>query len=339
MKPTGTNSISRGTFKGSSHRFCMVTAGILLALCSPVRRTDAQALLVASLHDNAVQRVGLNGAVSTVASDMVPASGGINSGSVYDCAVDRYGNIYYCVSIQNRIIKVDRSGVQTNFAYLSNPAAMCIGADGNMYVSSYNTGSIIKITPAGVQINYASGLQDPYGITIDKHGTVYVACEGEGPGKGIYEIPQGGSPTFLAMVSHPARLALDSNGNLYATDWLAGGVYSISSSGAVSAYVTGFHDPLGIAFDNQNNLYVAETPSEWGGSGGGPERIVEVQAISHAESTLTYNVSGIDGIKFTSESYENFTPEPGGMALLLAGGIAGAAAANRKRRRGASSNI
>ena len=313
------------------------TAAWAIAACAPLlissSAAHAQALLASSLHHNTVERISMTGVVTNVAPALNPGPGHLNPNSVYDAAVDRYGNVYYGISAQNVIIKIDKNGNQSTFAIAPNPAGLAIGPDGCVYISSDTGGSVIKITPAGVQTVLATGLQNPYGIIVDKDGTIYTACEGEGPGKGIYKITRQGVVSFLAAINHPARLAFDSHDTLYASDWLAGGIYSISSSGSISAYVTGFKDPLGIAFDTADNLYVAETPSEWGGSGSGPERIVKVQAGSKAQSTLTYNVSGIDGLKFTAENYITDTPEPGVSALLISGCLA--LIVSRRNRRSA----
>lgn len=53
-------------------------------------------------------------------------------------------------------------------------------------------------------------------------------------------------------------LALDSKGNLYGSNFAGDTVYKITSSGEISAFVTGLNNPNGLAFDSQDNLFVVE---------------------------------------------------------------------------------
>ena len=53
-------------------------------------------------------------------------------------------------------------------------------------------------------------------------------------------------------------LALDSQGNLYGSNFAGTTVYKITPTGAVSPFVTGLTNPNGLAFDSYDNLYVVE---------------------------------------------------------------------------------
>lgn len=53
-------------------------------------------------------------------------------------------------------------------------------------------------------------------------------------------------------------LAIDSDGNLYATHFSGDKVFKITSSGEVSPFITGLVTPNGIAFDSNDNLYVCD---------------------------------------------------------------------------------
>ena len=53
-------------------------------------------------------------------------------------------------------------------------------------------------------------------------------------------------------------LALDSEGNLYGSNFAGTTVYKITPSGEVSPFVTGLANPNGLAFDSDDNLFVVE---------------------------------------------------------------------------------
>jgi len=53
-------------------------------------------------------------------------------------------------------------------------------------------------------------------------------------------------------------LALDSQGNLYGSNFAGDTVYKITPSGDVSSFVSGLSNPNGLAFDSDDNLYVVE---------------------------------------------------------------------------------
>ena len=53
-------------------------------------------------------------------------------------------------------------------------------------------------------------------------------------------------------------LALDSQGNLYGSNFAGTTVYKITPSGDVSPFVTGLANPNGLAFDSDDNLFVVE---------------------------------------------------------------------------------
>ncbi|WP_128755180.1 T9SS type A sorting domain-containing protein [Aquimarina sediminis] len=73
----------------------------------------------------------------------------------------------------------------------------------------------------------------------------------------------GYSQTVTTILDSPTEdiddaLALDSQGNLYGSNFAGDTVYKITPSGEVSAFVTGLSNPNGLAFDSEDNLFVVE---------------------------------------------------------------------------------
>ncbi|MFC5048424.1 cadherin domain-containing protein [Aquimarina hainanensis] len=172
-------------------------------------------------------------------------------------AVDTQGNVYVTDTSNHRIRKITPDGTTTTFAgstygfadgtgtnaRFADPYGITIDAQGNLYVTERRNHKIRKITPAGVVTTLAGSTQgfaddvgtdaqfsDPQGITIDSQGNLYVADRGNHK---IRRITQGGVVTTLAG----------------STEGFADG------TGANAQ----FGDPVGIAIDGLQTLYVADS--------------------------------------------------------------------------------
>jgi DNA-binding beta-propeller fold protein YncE len=53
-------------------------------------------------------------------------------------------------------------------------------------------------------------------------------------------------------------IAMDSNGNIYASNFTGDTVFKFTPSGDVSSFITGLDTPNGLAFDSSENLYVCD---------------------------------------------------------------------------------
>lgn len=137
-----------------------------------------------------------------------------------------------------------RDGIGTNavFAYIGG---LALDTNHNLYVADSQNSVIRKVTPAGVVSTWAGkagsqGFQDgagtnaqfgnPQGLALDSSGVLYVADSGNNVIRRI-----------------------DPSGNV--TTWV-GGNYGYRDAQGTNAW---FANPAGLAFDNQGNLYVAET--------------------------------------------------------------------------------
>ena len=230
-------------------------------------------------------------------------------------AVDSSGNFYVTSFYRNKISKVTPSGIQTTFAgsdvptiagdyadgsasvaRFSNPFGITIDSAGNLYVADSNNHRIRKITSAGVVTTVAGStsgnangqgtaaqFNEPYGITIDSAGNLYVA---DTKNHIIRRIDTSGNVTTFAgstlgnsdgigsaaQFNQPRGITIDSTGILYVADSYNNRIRKIDTSGNVttiagstSGYADGqgtaaqFYYPSGITIDSANNLYVADT--------------------------------------------------------------------------------
>ena len=197
----------------------------------------------------------------------------------------------------------DGIGIAARF---DEPFDVAIDKAGNLYVADADNHRIRKVTPKGEvstlagsgRSGHADGVggaaqfRNPWGITIDAAGNLYVADAGNHrirkvtPKGEVSTLAGGGrdydSPDYVDGVGSAARfllpsgIAIDRVGNLYVADTGNNRIRKVTPKGEVSTlagsdhqgYADGignaaqFNSPLGIAIDAAGNLYVADTENQ-----------------------------------------------------------------------------
>lgn len=180
-----------------------------------------------------------------------------------------------------------------------NPTGLAFGPDEHLYVSSRAEGTISRISPAGDVQTYAEGLGVATGIAFDETGALYV---GDRSGT-IFKIPasSGSSPsgnTFVFATLEPSisayHLAFNSQGILFVTGPSTSSsqaIHAIDRDGTASTFYRGLGRAQGLAFDADDNLYVAA-------SLGGDRGIIRI--TPSREPSLIVAGSGLVGLCFLS---------------------------------------
>jgi sugar lactone lactonase YvrE len=225
-------------------------------------------------------------------------------------AVDHDGNIYVTFSgPRGQRVPVSLYKITANYSVkpfvtaLINPSGLALDREGNLFVSCRNDGTIHRITPEGRAEQWMEGMGVATGIAFDHAGNLFV---GDRSGT-IFKI----SPSrevFVFATLEPSlaayHIAFHPSGDLYVTGPTTSSfdrVYRITQGGEVSVFFRGLGRPMGLAFDRENNLYVAA-------SYGGRRGIARITPEGRAEIVLSG--SGLVGLAL----------QPSGRAILATTG-------------------
>ena len=208
-------------------------------------------------------------------------------------AVDMAGNLYIADTFNQRIRKVNTSGIITTVAggggigysgdggpatsaELDYPFAVAVDAAGNLYIADDENCRIRKVNASGIITTVA--------------------------GTGVCGYSGDGSPATSAQLYYPHGLTVDTTGNLYIADWGSARIRKVNVSGIITTVAgnggegfsgdggaaTGaeFNNPQSVAIDVAGNLYIADEEN-W--------RVREVSAAG-VISTLAGGVIGDGGL-------------------------------------------
>ena len=217
-------------------------------------------------------------------------------------AVDGSGNVYIADQDNNRIRKVDSTGMISTFAGTGTGG---FGGDGGSATSSL--------------------LWGPRGVAADGSGNVYIAdtfnsrvrrVDSSGAistfaGTGTRGFGGDGGAAISARLDGPDGVAADGSGNVYIADFGNDRIRRVDSSGNISTILAApaVRSPRGVAVDGSGNVYVAEL-----------SRVRKVDALTNEVSTLASAGSygfGPDGVAATS----SLLAAPGRVAVDGSGNV------------------
>jgi sugar lactone lactonase YvrE len=222
-------------------------------------------------------------------------------------AVDADGNVYATVSgSRGEAVPVSIFKIQRDFQILPfvrdllNATGLAFGPDGYLYASSRADGAVYRISPEGAISTYAEGMGIATGIAFDRDGNLFV---GDRSGT-IFKIASGKTAAtsgeiFVYATLEPSiaayHLAFNDAGTLFVTGPTTSSnqpIYAIDHDGNTTVFYQGLGRAQGMAFDVDDNLYVAASLH-------GQRGIVRIDR--HHQATLTVSGSNLVGLAFLED--------------------------------------
>ena len=213
-----------------------------------------------------------NGAPSNPLNLRVAVPMAENLHPVANPAVDAEGNVYATLSgsrgqaMPVSIFRIQRDFQMTPFVRdLLNPTGLAFSPDGYLYASSRAEGTVYRISPEGAISTYAEGMGIATGIAFDRDGNLFV---GDRSGT-IFKIARsdaGGNSgeIFVYATLEPSiaayHLAFNDAGTLFVTGPTTSSnqaIHAVDRDGNATVFYQGLGRAQGMAFDVDDNLYVA----------------------------------------------------------------------------------
>ena len=234
---------------------------------------------------DSVQKVGLNGIITTVAGNCCGSSFSGDGGAATNArlsgpigvAVDASGNLFIADSPNHRIRKVNAKGIISTVAgngapvysgdggaatnaSLNNPYGVAVDALGNLFVADQGNQRIRKVDVNGIITTVAgNGTADysgdggpatnaglyPFGVAVDTSGNLFIA---DHLNQRIRKVDRNGIITTVA-----------GNGKITTRQSNTFGTYSGDGGLATNA---GLSNPVGVAVDSSGNLFIADSGND-----------------------------------------------------------------------------
>jgi serine/threonine-protein kinase len=293
-------------------------------------------IYIADAGNNRIRRVDASGTITTVAGAGRYSFSGDGGPAIQahlatptSVALDPTGNLFIADTDNNRIRRLDASGIITTVAgtsaagfsgdggpatqaRLAKPTGVVLDPAGNLFIADTNNNSIRRI--------------DLFGTITTIAGTGTAGFSGDG------------GPAVSAQLAAPGGLAVDTDGRIYITDNGNNRVRRVSASGVITTIagtgVAGFSgdggpateaqfaDPGSVTVDGEGHIYIADS---------GNNRIRRIDVFG----TIT-TIAGTGAAGFSGDggpATEALLAKPNGLVLDTAGNLVVADNANNRVRR------
>ena len=238
--------------------------GVAIDAAGNIYISDYQNYRVRMINSSGIISTFAGAGIDGYSGDNGPASNAKISGPL-GVAVDASGNLYIADYINNRIRKVNASGLITtiagkgSFGYsgdggaatnaeLYYPYGVAADAYGNVYIADYQNNRIRKVNTSGIISTIA--------------------------GNGIGGYSGDGGAATNAEIYNPAGVGVDASGNIYIGDYSNYRIRKVNTSGVISTFAgTGTYGfsgdggiatnaevnaSFGITFDSSGNVYFGD---------------------------------------------------------------------------------
>jgi glucose/arabinose dehydrogenase len=261
------NGYSNSTIAQRNYSLAQAAVPVFNPSSGPI--TNGTSISIACLTPGSAIYYTLDGSTPTTNSLVYTNAFLVNSGITINAfaAANNYGNssvssiVYGFKDIESTVVTTVATG-------LGGPRAVCMDANGNLYVASGNFYQILKISPSR-QTTSIANISSPTGICIDSAGNLYVG-DSEND---VWKIQTNGTNEVLAHCSGVSgelgQLEVDSAGNVYVGFFCS--VEKITPDGSLSIFggtqcsgcSSGWVEYVGVGMDAVTNIYATTSHHIW----------------------------------------------------------------------------
>ena len=251
----------------------------------PLAADPSGSLYLADDYNNRIRRISHDGTINTVAGNgigcCIAGDGGpATSAQLYvptGIAVDNGGNVFVADTFNNRVRKIDPTGVITTYAGTGTPFP--VSGDGGPATSAR------LAWPTGLRLDSSGNLYiaDAGNMRVRKVSSdgIITTIVGSGPGGPGYS--GDGGAAIDAQLSWPKDIAFDAQGSLYIADTANNAIRKVSPAGVITT-IAQANGPSGITVNGTGNLYTTDG-----------NRVVKISAQGKSTPVAGTGVKGYSG--------------------------------------------
>ena len=215
--------------------------------------------------------------------------------------------------------------VNTFYSSAGIDDGLAFDSEGNLYGARYTGSKVEKITPDGVRTTFVSGLNTPNGLAFDSEGNLHV-IDNQG-GKILRVSPDMTVDTYVPNIYSPSGIVkMPDSDTMIVSSWEGDKLIKVAPDGSYTDFVVGggLEGPVGLAYDENNILYVGNYNDRW---------IFSISPSGNLDTLTKLNVSGNnigfiayrDGFIYATVPWGNkvYKVDLNGNYELFAGDIAG----------------
>jgi RHS repeat-associated protein len=194
------------------------------------------------------------------------------------------GNILLTDGTSSLIFKQSWS-VQPAITGLRSPRGIVIDSQGKIFVADHTDGGIFYVEPVTGNVTlFAKIAGQLKGLAIDKTDNIYAVA-----GSAVYKVTPLGVVTTYARVpmGHLEDMVMDNQGNLYVINGNPGVLFKVFPNGSVTEHARGFVNPISLAVDKDDNIYVSNDNNTWGNIRCGTSYISKVDTAGNVSTYIS----------------------------------------------------
>ena len=166
-------------------------------------------------------------------------------------AVDGADRVFVADSASKSVIRYAAGAATTVATGFSAPSGVALDGAGNLFVADSSSNTITEVPIAGAAFTLTSAVSNPHGLATDGLGRLYVADTGNNRILVFNHDAKNYIAAAFAGLDAPQSVAVDANGNLYASD--STHIVKLTTAGVQTTVASG-GSFTGLAVDAAGNV-------------------------------------------------------------------------------------